>query len=354
MQKIEKHSHQFRIVALPYYDIGDQLDSFMEEAIGQRMTLRPDPSNEFDKLAIGAYDWEGRHVGYVSRDDREIVYRMLRGSGRQSLRGKVTERKHKCLILECVVSTTYDEMVDDDTIYFFKEWQYSGPVIPPTRETVKLEYMVGEIEDRLDEQLDWNEDDMTNFVLLMQRFIALSKFDISSDMVMLRRRLALELNDLDDDRLKDLSEELLSTNGRAGRETQKGEVNDYWMKILKGEAGLHWLTVHEKEFDAEKVRQELNAFPESIYEEWLKCPDLFVSKLYYLSIPREVLWKLVSGIVFTGMVDAKSNQGLHNISGIAPVARPSAPSVNIHVQSLGQLAVENNGSMNMTDNLSDK
>jgi hypothetical protein len=36
------------------------------------MTLRPDPANDFDVLAVCAYDWQGRHVGYVALEDSRL------------------------------------------------------------------------------------------------------------------------------------------------------------------------------------------------------------------------------------------------------------------------------------------
>ena len=51
-----------RIVALPYYEAGGCLGEFLAEAQGRSMTLRPEPTNDFDANAIRAYDWQGRHV----------------------------------------------------------------------------------------------------------------------------------------------------------------------------------------------------------------------------------------------------------------------------------------------------
>jgi len=55
---------------------------------------------------------------------------------------------------------------------------------------------------------------------------------------------------------------------------------------------------YRHEYDVDKVRRELEAFPESMFEEWLENREQFVTKLLYMHIPREVLWQLVSGIAF--------------------------------------------------------
>ena len=57
---------RLHIVGLPYHEVGGCLGEFFAEAQGRAMTLRPEPTNEWDANAICAYDWQGRHVGYVS------------------------------------------------------------------------------------------------------------------------------------------------------------------------------------------------------------------------------------------------------------------------------------------------
>ena len=78
---------RIHIVALPYYDVKECLGEFLAEAMGRAMTLRPDPANDVDAKAICAYDWEGRHAGYVAAYDLKEAWQTLRGSGRKSLRG---------------------------------------------------------------------------------------------------------------------------------------------------------------------------------------------------------------------------------------------------------------------------
>ena len=74
------------------------------------MTLRPEPKNIVDALAIRAYDWQGRHVGYVASHDLQEAWQTLHGSGRHSLRGRVCEvnAEHKCVVFECQVETLGD------------------------------------------------------------------------------------------------------------------------------------------------------------------------------------------------------------------------------------------------------
>ncbi len=296
---------RLHIVALPYYEVGGCLGEFLAEAQGRAMTLRPEPTNDVDVNAICAYDWQGRHVGYVAIHDQLAAWQTLRGSGRRSLRGRVCEvnAEHKCVVFECSVETMGNvEDLYPQTAYH--KWTYTGPVLKATQEMVTLDYMTDEISERLEERNSWNDADRENFVALCKRFCALSKYDLSGEMSDYRRRLCLRLQKTKDEVLLPLVEELNMAYGRAGRESQGGEVLDYWMHLLTAPRSIKSLLVHRHEYDLEKVHEQLLEFPEAMYEEWQKNREHFVTKLLYMHIPREVLWRFISGIAFYETVKA--------------------------------------------------
>ena len=206
---------RIHIVGLPYCDVGECLGEFLLEAQGRAMTLRPDPANEFDANAVSAYDWQGRHVGYVASYDQKEAWQALRGSGRQSLRGRVVEVNsvHNCLLFECGVETL-GEVDDLYPVASYLEWTYTGPRLKPAQEMVTLDYMMDEISERLDEYEGWGDEGWENFSTLMLRFCRLSRYDLSGEMSDFRRRLCLRLMDMDKERFYELTEELKMAFGR--------------------------------------------------------------------------------------------------------------------------------------------
>lgn len=297
---------RIHIVALPYCEVSECLGEFLAEAEGRAMTLRPDPANEFDANAVSAYDWQGRHVGYVASYDLVGAWQALRGSGRKSLRGRVVEVNsvHNCLLFECGVETL-GEVDDLYPVASYLQWTYTGPRLKPAQEMVTLDYMMDEIGERLDEYEGWGDEDWENFSTLMLRFCRLSSYDLSGEMSDFRRRLCLRLMDMDKERFRELTEELKMAFGRAGRESQGGEVLGYWMRLISEPKTIKALLVCRQKYDVDEVKRELKAFPESMFEEWLENKENFVTKLLYMHIPREVLWQLVSGIAFYEAVSAR-------------------------------------------------
>ncbi len=305
--------HQLHIVGLPYYDVGIDLDEFFDK-IGDdaRLTLRPEPNNPVDALAIRAYDTTGRHVGYVAQPDKPLAWSLLRLLGRKSLRGRATEvnREHRCIIFGCEAEpvTTILSIYPKEE---FTAWAYSGPLIPMTDEMGRLEYMRDEIADRLEAGEVKTAKERETFMALVERFCETSKFDISGDMSDYRRRLARQLQEHD---MSELSRRLKREDGHAGRESIGGEVLDYWMRVLTEPSVTRGMLESRKRYDRRAIVEELKCFPQGLYTTWCEAPRLFVSRALYLHIPREVLWRLASGIVFAELTKGEECS-VHNDEG---------------------------------------
>ena len=306
MEKQELH-----IVALPYYEVGACLDEFMSEAIGRAMTLKPEPTNPVDANAIRAYDWQGRHIGYVASCNLELAWQLLRGSGRPSLRGSAVavNKEHKCVTFCCEVETVGEEQ----DIYPqgpFTEWIYTGPLLKPTEVMTTLEYMPEELWARLDERPTWDDCKREDFLALLERFCTLSQYDISGDMEDYRRRLYLRLMETDDEALHGLADELRMSIGRMGRSLKGGDILNYWLDVLSSPRTVSALLPISKNYDVEEVRSQLENFPEELYDIWLHDRGQFIQKVRYLHIQSEVLWRLVSGIAFVEIMTRREEERL--------------------------------------------
>ena len=320
---------KLHIVGFPYRkDIEGRVQEFLREAPGCAMTVRPQSGNDYDKRAMRAFDWRGRFVGYVSQTDLPEAWGALQSSGRASLRGMVTSTnvEHPCAIFECTVSSYAGPAEGLYPEEHFLNWAYSGPVLDMPEEHDSLLYMMDEISDRLDEIADWDDECMSNFLSLTQRFAEQSRYDISREMIDYRSRLISRLQATNVRELEEVTEELQMAAGRTGRETlDGGEVLHFWMSQIWSMANIKKLMVHSKRYDAARVETELEAFPESMYCEWQENRDNFIAKALYMHIPREVLWRFVSGIAFVEMIKGRMrlDHGIREIEmaggGIAEV-----------------------------------
>jgi len=297
---------KLNIVGIPYREeLKGRVDEFLVAAPGKSMTIRAESANENDRLAIRAYDWLGRHVGYVSKTDMPTAWGVLRCAKCGQVRGKITKTniKHPCVIFECDVENYQGPATDLYPKQPFLDWKYTGPMLGRPDLFDTLDYMKEEISERLEERDTWDEEALADFLTLAMSFTEKSKYDISGEMSDYRACLILRLmRKAKADEFDELIEALTMASGRSGRETTCGAVLNFWTDKISSVATQKHLRVHMHEYDVEKVEHELEQFPFELYYEWKENAEMFVSKLYYLKVPLEVIWKLISGI---GLVSLK-------------------------------------------------
>ena len=116
-KSFKKHGVSLNVVGFPYCsDLAGCVDEFLAGALGHSLTICPQPSNPADKTAIRAFDWQGRHVGYVAHYCKPAAWALLRGSGRSRLKGKVVKAdiEHHCLTIECTVKTVGEIVIEGE------------------------------------------------------------------------------------------------------------------------------------------------------------------------------------------------------------------------------------------------
>lgn len=297
---------QLKIVGLPYSkDLNGQIDKFLAEVVGRSVKLWPHRGNDNDKHAIRVYDWLDRCVGYVASSDLPYAWWALHCCGKPTIKGMIvdTDKEHHCLFFEAIVEGYDGQKADLYPQQPFLDWKYSGPVLRITDELDHLQYMMTDIDERLDEQSTWTDTDKACFERVVDDFAQKSKLDISSDMQAYRERLAARIQKLNMDASAKLVGKLRRASAHTGRETAVGEVYDYWMHMVSCAETRKHLMVNHSRYNAEIIELELKQFPESMYEDWVENRSLFVSRMFYQRIPRNAIWLFISGIAFVEMMN---------------------------------------------------
>ena len=285
------------IVALPHWELKDCLNEFYAEAMGQSITLMQDIANDVDDKAVIAYDWLGRHIGFVTRSERLMALEMLLQQGKNSLHAVVREMdtEHHALYVE--VESDWDgKMYGLPLNNDYENWHYTGPRMKPTREMYNLHYMMSEIMYRLN---DDEIKDRVGFKGLMQRFCKFTKLDVTAEMADYRNQLKAKLRDKG---LDDFAKMVELENGHAGRESSNGDVKDYWLNMLTSQGRGSKLYAEREKHSVAEIERQLMEFPDNLYNTWVNNRDQFVSKVYYMHIPKQVLWGFLSGIAFVEMM----------------------------------------------------
>ena len=312
--------HRLHIVALPYHDVKGCLDEFYAEAKGRYVKLRHEESNPYDSNAVMVFDWKIRRIGYVQSSECKLALEMMRLSGKGNLRALVTEvnSEHNCLTVE-VVSDWDGKQIALPQNYDYEGWVYSGPTMLKPQIMDEIYFEMNVMEDDIDSIM--SADGADYFRALIEKFCMHTKYDISAEMIDFRKQLKKRLEDKE---LYEEAEMVGREEGHAGREVSDGEVRDFWMRILTSHDKKSSLYAEREKYDVNEIRKQLKAFPNGLYEIWVNSPDEFVSKAYYMHIPKLVLWKFMSGIAFVELMKREGcdkeesvKEFVHRMVGVA-------------------------------------
>lgn len=308
----------FHIVGLPYHEVGSDLSNFLEEARGKTMTLRAEHDNEVDQWAVVAYDWQCRRVGYVKSGERAKAHGVLHAVGKAQVRTRVSavDMEHKCVTVECISQDVVDAHLSI-AAGEYERWAYDGPVMVTPAEWRRLDCMADTLDDLLDMATEWTDDDQEEFTTVLSRFASSSAMDISREMTLRRRHLVTRIRTLDCGDWAESEGLLERMESITGRElVENGQVWKEWMHMLSDDKCCASMAAHGEAVDVSALEKSLWAFPGGLYAHWRSDRRHFPARLYYASVPREVLWRFVSGIVMMEVVSA-SHDGLRLIFGWA-------------------------------------
>lgn len=291
---------QLHIVGLPYHEIADCMEDFMDEALGKAVTLRAEHDNHADPQAVVAYDWQGRLIGYVCRRQRGLAHKAFACVERERLRTRIVDvdKRHKSLLVEQFVKNCSDTSASLPLLDF-SAWHYAGPLLERSRELKRLEVVADSIDDLLEAWPDWSASEREEFACMLELFSSLSLLDISREMTLRRQALARRIEalgvEIDGEVLHSLKRLSCVIGRLLGNKTMTTEC---WLSMVADEEATKCLVSQASHSDATKVEALLEAFPAGLYHVWQNDRRHFLSRLYYASVPRHQLWQFLSAIVF--------------------------------------------------------
>lgn len=291
---------QLHIVGLPYHEIADCMEDFMDEALGKAVTLRAEHDNHADPQAVVAYDWQGRLIGYVCKRQRGLAHKAFACVERERLRTRIVDvdKRHKSLLVEQFVKNCSDTSASLPLLDF-SAWHYAGPLLERSRELKRLEVVADSIDDLLEVWPDWSASEREEFACMLELFSSLSLLDISREMTQRRQAVAERIEtlgvEIDGEVLHSLKRLSCVIGRLLGNKTMTTEG---WLAMVADEEATKCLVSQASHSDATKVEALLEAFPAGLYHVWQNDRRHFLSRLYYASVPRHQLWQFLSAIVF--------------------------------------------------------
>ena len=297
-------AYRFTIRGFSHCDVQDQLDGFFATAKG-RFFWVVGKFTAADPEALGVFAGK-RHVAYVARDDRALVWKIIRSNDRNSIRVMVVETNR--FMREMTVEVMAEKgivVTSEEYALRFADWHYTGPIAPFPCELDKVRVLYDIATTLLIDYDNSMPADVEELHEVLAEFATLSQLDISHDMFVERRRVIGLARNADEREVETEITMLECAAGQTGHGTSgDGLTYRKWMKLLSGENNMALVMTNFERYDVEEIRRQLKEFPGGLYDVYLNTPENFIDRLAYSEVPRDKLWQFVSGIVFVGLMSA--------------------------------------------------
>ena len=316
------------VVALQHCDVRDYWKGYATEAVGKELILQRQKENVMDRFAIRARE-KALHVGFVAVPDQVVVYQAMKGSGGQRLRGKVVESNPEPPVLTVeaeVKNVDWNYSPYDDNSY--KDWHYDGISLIP-KKVEQLGDLASDIIDELESGVE-NRDTLQKMVA---QLLKTNLYDVSCEMTAARYRIERLLAQQEDEKLRESAVEMRHQKGMLMRHIYRDKVARYLFITMPQQLRQKDLEKCHYTFDnrLDELEAQLRSFPFHLYDKFLSDPVDFLREVYYNHVPREHLFKLLSGIVLMilkGRVSIKQwgREGdTEPIQQIQALAKPLCP-----------------------------
>ena len=267
-----------------------------------RVVLKAEPANPNDPLAVMARAM-GNKIGYVCKDQRDMVRSIMSRSKRGMLAADISEvvvKEHGYLFITLQCQETVDESTQEPG-FDWSEWQTDIPLLPP----MEALHAEEEAEFMLEEELlpHLADVNMTELQTYLGIWMEGSRHDMSHEASRQRELYIKLLEESTLDEVRELAGELKHQSGSmCSLHRLEERTLDWWPRLVdSAEAENMWgrwceQTNHQLWGGLQLIDDLLRQLPGNLYQNIGHMEAVF-SQLYYLCIPRAALTTILSLLV---------------------------------------------------------
>lgn len=298
MEKLQTNLYSVKIVGARHHLDDRLLTLWLSQALGSDVIISKQPIPA-DPMAVSARAWldgQMRVVGYVAAENRELAHRLLLAIGSSSIKMVITRhREGHTTLLASVVDDL--QPVPIKSYIFAPDWETWGtPVksLPIPAWVQEEEVLAADLADSLSCQ----NFDCNILRQKLKRYIILSTNDISLETRQQRNGIAHLLRDCPNaTAYKAELEQLYSMPGKVGTSASDGDVYLRCISYLTDADNMRILSQRELP-SRNEVENALQSFPMGLFDVWLNQRKYIVARLYYACIPRKVLWRFITTLMY--------------------------------------------------------
>ena len=285
----------FTIVGLRHHDWQDSLHEHMSQAMGKRVLLMREDSNDWNREATAAYI-DTLMVGYVSNSQCREAGAYCDLSAQQLLEGSVVDvdEANRQLTVTVVVSDHEPQFSEENTLYEQWEKQYNAvPMMALTADERRLLLLRRDLLFMLEKHRPYDETMQHNLTVYEQ----LMAIDVSREAVDDRSRIIRLMKASTDGDIRQWGHQLTVAVTTLGSPEARQQLARYLFSELTATSEFQQMAQHHQHADLDEMERQLRLFPHRLYDEYLLSREEFASKLYYRRIPQRPLRYFLSGLL---------------------------------------------------------
>jgi len=307
----------FSIVGLRHHDWQNNLHAHMSQAMGKRVLLMREDSNDWNREATAAYI-DTLMVGYVANSQCREAGAYCDLSASQLLEGSVVavDEEHRMLMVTVAVSDREPQLSDESTLYEQWEKQYhTVPMMALTADERRLLLLRRDLLFMLEEHRPYDGMMQHNLTVYEQ----LMAIDVSREAVDDRTRIIRLMKASTDADIRQWGRRLAVAVTTLGSPEARQQLAHYLFSELTATSEFHQMAQHHRHADLEEMERQLRLFPHRLYDEYLLSHDDFASKLYYRRIPQRPLRYFLSGLLLMHTLRPQHSTDEHDAAQQAAV-----------------------------------
>ena len=297
----------YTIVGLRHHDWrGDDMVARMEQAVGKRVVLMHDETNEWNQDATAAYI-DTEMVGYVANDECRQCSAYCDGAAMRLLEGRVTAADVENRRLTVAVAVTGDEPEAQDEVAIYEQWQQRYTNVPLMAYTASerrllllrrdLLMLLGERQGKqaaCGTRAAVASDELVRDLTVYEQLMAC---DVSREATDDRRQIITMLLESGDEALRQWGHRLDVAVTTLGSPEARGQLAEYLFTQLTATPEFEQMASRHAQTDLRVLEDQLRLFPHRLYDEYRLSKTDFASKIYYCRIPERPLRFFLSGVL---------------------------------------------------------
>lgn len=294
---IKDRSIIFSIVGIANYLSDEEINRITDSKETLNVIIKPEPTNFFDPNAIVVL-LDGEIIGYVRKADisEKCILEILNKSSRKTHCATIIGKSDGFMSFEAYMEYQGEKIEPTDRDTLFHNWKYSFVKLQMPKE-------INELIDVMDSMITLLEKSIankSNFQKLFEKYKDLVSYGFSKEFFYDRLKLYNMLKNHESHEMRAFAEELIQISKMIHENKTHLNAYSHIMKSMKNNIANEYSDI-VREYSIKSVQKELAAFPHNLYD-CRKRIDDFPTRLFYEQIPRDVLFKFLSGMAICGFL----------------------------------------------------